>query len=613
MDPKPLSVPYKVARPAPSRYLFLALTSGNALDTSLIEPMDDYEHYQHLALRPHTRTSLALMSAATRVALKRFENCTSSLLSTDVTSFPPHQLATQEDVDESLRDLVGPVDETWPVRVNKLSQLKRPPEGSRVTQSMWHLIRGGHLDFGIVEDYLQLLRTTSHHVEIAPARMLRHDQNCIEETEGVAHPIVIPFCHENNWAFAVAYSDCVHWYDSAPNSAILVPPVTGARPVVEGWRGPQNNNLADSGVFMLMGIKLILQRKPHLSQKVADELNQSFRSCIFIELLCQKVQPTSIDLHHIDLEQMLDTGYLSSTADEMSHGHALTDAQQEPSFFEDAMAATISATQAISSASPVICQAGEANASSRNPELPPATDPDRPPGLSILQPQHPANTSRKRRSQPRVTNERAEGRVHQDLDDRKIILDNLSHAIHFKRSALVSSKDDPVVLWALLRYARTSGNLHRRYKAVLFHRMAENNDRIIKMKSTMGRKAEKCKTRDLWSCKFWKRVSDVGMKHGLGPLVPLCAFENDFSGYRLKEEAQDPLIEEFENRLQDESDMLRVWLQDARDLCEAILVGPTPVALFKIDEYNFQAEFDMTNDQFRSYVCSSSMHGSARQ
>jgi hypothetical protein len=575
--------------------------------------MDDYEHFQHLALRPHTKTSLALMSAATRVAHKRFENCTSSLLATDVTSFPPHQLATQEDVDESLRDLVGPVDETWPERVNKLSQLKRPPEGSRVTQSMWHLVRGGHLDFGIVEDYLQLLRTTSHHVEIAPARMLRHDQNCIEETEGVAHPIVIPFCHENNWAFAVAYSDCVHWYDSAPNSAILVPPVTGARPVVEGWRGPQNNNLADSGVFMLMGIKLILQLKPHLSQRIADELNQSFRSCIFIELLCEKVQPTSTDLRHINLEQVLDTGYLYSTADEISHGHTLTDAQQESSFFEDAMAATISATQAISSASPVICQAGEANASSRNPELPPATDPDRPPGLSSLQPQHPTNTSRKRRSQPRATNERAEGRVHQDLDDRKIILDNLSHAIHFKRSALVSFEDDPFVLWALLRYARTSGNLHRRFHAVLFHNMMKDDDRIIKMKSAMGRKAERCMKRDLWSWKFWKRVSDVGMKYGLGPLVPLCAFENDFSGYRLSEEAQDPLIERFENRLQNESDMLRAWLQDARDLCEAILVGPTPVALFKIDEYNFQAEFDMTDDQFQSYVCSGSTQGSARQ
>jgi hypothetical protein len=575
--------------------------------------MDDYEHFQHLALRPHTKTSLALMSAATRVAHKRFGNCTSSLLSTDLASFPPHQLATREDVDESLQDLVGPVDETWTECAHKLSQLKRPPENSKITQSMWHLVRGDHLDFGIVEDYLQLLRSISHHVEIAPARMLRHDRNCIQETEGVDHPIIIPFYHENNWAFAVAYSDCVHWYDSTPNSATFVPPVAGARPVVEGWRGPQNNSLADSGVFMLMGIKLILQRKPHLSQRVADELNQSFRSCICIELLCQKVQPTSTDLRHIDLEQVLDIGYVSSTAHQISHGQTLTDGQQESSFFEDAMAATISATRAISSASPLTCQAEEGNALSRNTELVPATDPDHSPGLSSLQPQHPANTSRKRRSQPRVTSGRAEGRVQPVLDDRKVILDNLSHAIHFKRSALVSFADDPVVLRALLRYSRTSGNLHRRYHAVLFHWMTEDNDRVIEMKAAMGEDAEKRIKRDLWSWNFWKRVSDVGMKHGLGPLVPLCAFGNDFSGYRLSEKAQDPLIKEFENRLQNETDMLRIWLQDARDLCEAILVGPTPVALFKIDKYDFHAEFDMTDDQFRSYVCPGSTQGLAGQ
>lgn len=142
--------------------------------------------------------------------------------------------------------------------------------------------------------------------------------------------------------------------------------------------------------------------------------------------------------------------------------------------------------------------------------------------------------------------------------------------------------------------------------------MAEDNDRLIKIKSAMGRKAERCMKRDLWNWKFWKRVSDVGVKHGLGPWVPLCAFGNDFSGYRLPVEAQDPLTERFENWLENESDMLRACLQDARDLCDAILIGPMTVALFKIDEYNFQAEFDMTDDQFQSYICSGSIQGSAR-
>ncbi|KAF4502814.1 hypothetical protein FAGAP_970 [Fusarium agapanthi] len=568
------------------------------------EGMEDYEHFQHLALRPHTKTSLALLSAATRVAHKRFENCTSGLLSTDWASFPPHQLVIEEDVDESIRDLGGPVDESWTELVNKLSQLERPPEGSRITQSMWHLARGGHLDFGIVEDYLQLLRSTSHHVEIAQARMLRHDQNGIQETEGIAHPVIIPFFHENNWAFAVAYSDCVHWYDSTSKSASLVPPVTGARHVVEGWRGPQNNNLADSGVFMLMGIKLMLQRKPHLSQSIAVELNQSFRACIFVELACQKVQPTSTDLHNINLEQLLDAGYLSSTANLISHGHALIDEQQESSFFEDAMVATIGATRALSSVSPALCQAEESDALSRNPDMAPATDPDRPLAFPSSQPRHLSNTSRKRRLQPKATGERTEGSPQRVLDDRKVILDNLSHGIHFKRSARVSFADDPVVLRALLRYSRTSGNLHRRYHAVLFHLMMEDRDRKIRMESAIGNDAEKRIKRDLWSCNFWKKVSDIGERHGLGKWVSLCAFENDFSGYRLSEEAQGPLIERLEERLGNKTDMLHTWLQDARGLCEVALAKCTPVASFNIDKYNFQAEFDMTEDQFRFYVCS---------
>ncbi|KAF4339021.1 hypothetical protein FBEOM_7074 [Fusarium beomiforme] len=378
--------------------------------------------------------------------------------------------------------------------------------------------------------------------------------------------------------------------------------------------------MADSGVFMLMGIKLILQRKPHLSEGVARRLNQSFRACVFIELLCHKVKPTSADLRDINLAQVVETGTLYSAPDQISHGHQLTDGQ-ESSFFEDAMAATISAAQAISSASPIICQAEEASASLRNLELPPVTSPDSPPTVSSLQPQPQANMSRKRMSQPRATKERAEGRVHQDLDDRKIILDNLSHAIHFKRSALVAFEDNPSVLWKLVQYSRTSGNLHRRFHAVLFHKMMEDTNRRRKMKSSMMERANETNEkdvserlkRDLRSWKFWKRVSDTGVKHKLGPFVPLCAFGNDFSGYRLPKNAQDLLIEEFENRLQNATDRLRIWLQDARALCEAILVGPTPVSLFNIDDYNFQAEFDMNDDQFRSYVCFDSAQGSARQ
>jgi hypothetical protein len=239
---------------------------------------------------------------------------------------------------------------------------------------------------------------------------------------------------------------------------------------------------------------------------------------------------------------------------------------------------------------------------SRSPMQPPVTDPGPPTEPSTAQTPPPANTSRKRKSQPAVVDGGIDGYRCNPIDDRKVILDNLSHGMHFKRSALVSSDDDPFVLWALLRYSKTSGNLHRRYHAVLFHKMMEDDVRRKKMASSMGSKAKMYMKRDLWSWNFWKRISDVGVKYGLGPHVTLCAFRNDFSGYRLSEEAQKPLIERLESRLQNKSDMLRAWLQEASRLCEIILRGPTPVSLFNIDKYNFQAESEITDDQYDFYI-----------
>ncbi|PCD24114.1 hypothetical protein FGRA07_11390 [Fusarium graminearum] len=539
------------------------------------------------------------MSAATRVARKRFESCTSDLLSATSTSFPPQSVAAQDDVYESLQDLVGPVDDTWAESVNKLSQLNRPLEGSNIAMSMWHLVHGGYVDYKIVEDYLELLRPTSSHVEILPLRILSGDHNSIDEAEGIDHPTIIPFFCQGHWAFAVAYSDCVHWYDSAPGSAENVPLLGGTRPIIEGWQSPLHRNTADAGVLMLMGIKLILQRKPHLSQGVADKLIQPFRAGTFVELLCRKINPSPAEFRCIDLERVIETGDISPAGNQMIQQTALACGSVQRPLMEDGMFVTDPAdpepyNTLTSMADPVpLC---------KSPMMRPATDPESLIEPSTTQTQHPANISRRRKSPSAFTNGRADSYMCDTSDDRKIILDNLSHGMHFKRSALVSVDDDPFVLWALLRYSRASGNLHRRYHAVLFHNMMKDEVRQKQMASSMGSKAKSSISRDLWSWKFWKKVSDVGVDNGLGPYVTLCAFRNDFSGYRLSEEAQNPLIERLQDRLQDDSDMLRMWLQEAAELCKIILLGPTPVSLFEIDKYNFQAEFQTTDDNYKTFV-----------
>ncbi|OBS15111.1 hypothetical protein FPOA_13985 [Fusarium poae] len=550
------------------------------------------------------------MSAATRVANKRFETCTSSLLSTASISFPPRQVVAQEDIHESLQDLVGLVNETWTESVSKLSQLKSPSEGSKITQPMWDLLHGGYLDFEIVENYLQLLRPTSRHVEILPARMLRGDQNSIHETDGIDHPAVIPLFYENHWAFAVAYSDCFHWYDSAPGNDRSVPLVGGARPVIEGWQSPRYSDPADAGVFMLMGIKLIMQRKPHLSQGVADELIRPFRAGAFVELLCRKVNPLPTDLLSINLEKVIETGDLTLAANQISQEAALAYGLEQRPLMEDGLFVTEREDQVISPPCTALNPTLEPIPLSRNPMQPPVTYSEPPTEPSSAQTQPPANTSRKRRSPPAVVDGGIGGYGCNPSDDRKVILGNLSHGMHFKRSAIVSSDDDPFVLWALLRYSKTSGNLHRRYHAILFHKMMEDDVRREKMASSTRSKA--CMKRDLWSWKFWKSISDIGVKYGLGPLVTLCAFRNDFSGYRLSEEAQKPLIRTLETRLQNKSDMLRSWLQEASELCKIILVGPTPVSLFNIDKYNSHTESEITDYQYEFYVRSEQHRGPSR-
>ncbi|CAG1979583.1 unnamed protein product [Fusarium graminearum] len=110
-------------------------------------------------------------------------------------------------------------------------------------------------------------------------------------TEGLDRPIIIPFLCSHDWAFAVAYHDCIHWYDSCPSRRTPSFSAIEARRVVEGWKGPRHSDPNEAGIFMLMGIRLVLQRKPHLSQKAADQIARTFRARMLGELLAGKVEP----------------------------------------------------------------------------------------------------------------------------------------------------------------------------------------------------------------------------------------------------------------------------------------------------------------------------------
>ncbi|KAI5465174.1 hypothetical protein BGZ63DRAFT_422125 [Mariannaea sp. PMI_226] len=157
---------------------------------------------------------------------------------------------------------------------------------------MWPLVAGKHLTQQIVEAYLDLLRQESPIMGLLGVRL--SDSGSIQiGDEGVDQPAIIPFKNGTHWAFAAVYADCIHWYDSKPAQERSRPHfrATRARRLVGGWTGPEHSCPEDSGIVMLIGIRLVLQGVPHLSQKLTDELVRTFRTRMLAELQTQELIP----------------------------------------------------------------------------------------------------------------------------------------------------------------------------------------------------------------------------------------------------------------------------------------------------------------------------------
>ncbi|KAH6986813.1 hypothetical protein EDB80DRAFT_590332, partial [Ilyonectria destructans] len=151
----------------------------------------------------------------------------------------------------------------------------------------------------IINKYLNILKKLYLSPEVIGIQTLESGVNLISK-EGCNQPIIIPFYNTNNWVFAVAYADCIYWYNSNPNSIIPQFSTEDKRRVVIGWAGPKYSRSEDSGILMLIGIRLLLQGIPHIYQKVADQYVVAFRSYMVIELLSK-----TMDLSQQDFEEIL--------------------------------------------------------------------------------------------------------------------------------------------------------------------------------------------------------------------------------------------------------------------------------------------------------------------
>lgn len=185
-----------------------------------------------------------------------------------------------------------------PPSLNELERYSgiRPPKAQWVeyvsrNESQWEGDGDTGLSKSLVEEYLKLLTSqgVAQGVTISEVKQIHH-QNTLQADKG--HTTIFPFQTKDAWAFAVVYHDCIHWYDSSTSTDIPCLDTNDDRKVTNSWKGPKHNRKEDSGIFMLMGIKSIVNGGTHLDQESADALAGGFRACVIIETECQTLDPT---------------------------------------------------------------------------------------------------------------------------------------------------------------------------------------------------------------------------------------------------------------------------------------------------------------------------------
>ncbi|KAM3550780.1 hypothetical protein ARSEF4850_008179 [Beauveria asiatica] len=164
------------------------------------------------------------------------------------------------------------------------------PKADGLSKAAWNMAQPRASPRDAVQSYLDLLRQLDSPIEILPVRPLQDEITL--SSEGSARPAIIPFADGDAWAFAVAYPDCVHWYDSRRGRHVPSLSSPDERMVTNHWTGPVHERDEDSSIFMLMGIRCIQRGCPHIPQETAVNLASHFRARIVIELLCEKVDPS---------------------------------------------------------------------------------------------------------------------------------------------------------------------------------------------------------------------------------------------------------------------------------------------------------------------------------
>lgn len=448
---------------------------------------------------------------------------------------------------------------SWVQYASKLSQ-SNSEEDDDILPSVRRLARGESVDEETMRACLGLLRADPSPCEatVADVRSLGGDEVSVQG-DGLRHPSIIPFLDGEEWAFAVAYPDCVHWYDSRHGAEVPLLAV-GGRPLVTGWTGPKQrrDRPEDSGIFALMGIRRIYQGCPHLGQQSADEQKSLFRTRLLAELICGKTEPSE---------------------DEFSAVAPLS-SEDRPSFFADAFYGGVP----------------PASASPSSPITPPPSPPRRP-RVAEGRSRGPRQA---REPRARLASTRA------SPDDRRTILGHLSDAVLASRSVQMSSQTSLAVLWQCLKGDGRRSALHERYSAVLFHGRMESLRSANEVSAAMNHPVSQPCLNDMRStqaqCELWRDICELRQEWGSEKYSLLLAVPSSVSVRSLGPSGRRELVSELRSRLDDASDPLEGWLEQARALCVAIINNSLPSVSLMMDVYHLKRNEGMSAEDFRVFT-----------
>lgn len=466
-------------------------------------------------------------------------------------------------------------------------------EDDNITPSRRHLAETGDISAADIDLYLELLRTSDTSVNITTVISSDKLDSVVSGLDR-ERTWVIPVQTESGWAFAAIYSDSLHWYNNSQPTSETGP---SAGP------GSQSSDTGYTGIVMLLGIRLIAKRLPHVTDGILKDGLPHFRARLLVELICGQLDPdestvAAAEKHVTALlgsEQQVDSEYFIDALGErlgqsyefpLDLGLQGAEAQADPIINRNIDKLVDSST---SNASDHISCSIATGA----------------PGAPVSRGK---KKSQRRRRPPRHSP--APGTLlPTQSNDFHNILEVLSSAVIVARSVGASSKTEMHALCSVIETAAQPSDFHHRYcKTNLYdqivtetiegydidpRRLREYEGYIEKIRNLQVHKSEIKAIED--ECRLWMDLRDWCTSRKIYEYTLLCAIPKGhlFSVCTLTQ---------LQNRLHNEHDPLRYLLKDTEKLCKKIIDGSLPSHLLCAEVYPSKQKEVFCRGAFTAYT-----------